>query len=610
MPSLVVEVMQAHKEALLRQERGQMAAMSRRWLQLERELQDQVELFVRRVQMDGLTPGQLQSRRFQLDRYRSLLSQVRGQLDQYSDYAGDLITTRQGEIGRAAIRAASAAIEATGADSGIKVAFDRLPVSAIENMIGLAGDGSPLRDLLTDSYGAGADGMLNQLIRATTLGHNPQVTARAMLRNGLSQSLSRMLNIARTEQLRVGREATRQAYQESGVVEAMRRLATKDSRACVACLLADGETIPLDESLREHPQGRCTTIPIVSGLPLAEWEKGRDWFAKADPATQRKILGNGKFTAWRDGRFDLDQLIQVRENSTWGDTLQPASLADLLAGNARPFVVRQPDPDRDAGGSIVRQPEPEPEREVAPIFTDRKEAQKWADQRFPFQVNYGKLDVDAANVFNQSLLENIQRAPRLEEAVKYVGSSQARNKDIKEYYRPQVEKRVRDFHEKVGYRNEKGTQKEINRLLNQYVRRVPGNTYAYSVYNPNHAQFDGISINEKYGKSLKAMEQSLASDVRSGFHPIGCDTVKSVVDHELAHEIDKIYGLVNDPEFLRRLDRIKRMEGGIADNLSRYATTNDKEVIAEAWAEYLNNPEPREPARLIGELIEQKARGQ
>lgn len=348
---LVVQVMTAHKTALAAQEAQQMAAMARRWSQMEAELQDKVELFTRRVAMDGLTPGQLQSRQFQLDRFGSLLRQVRTELDRYTDYVEPLTVNGQRAAAASGIQVAGTAINAVASDAGVRVAFDRLPIQAVENLVGLAGDGSPLRDLLVNSYGAGADGMLNELIKSTTLGSNPKVTARNMLRNGLGQSLSRMMNISRTEQLRVGRESTRQAYQKSGVVEAYRRLGTKDRRACVACIMADGETLELTESLNEHPSGRCTLIPIVTGLPLIEWEKGRDWLQKASPETQQAVMGKGRFTAWQDGKFDLDQLISVRTNSVWGDSLQPTTLADLLGGTARPYTIREPDPNRLVTGA-------------------------------------------------------------------------------------------------------------------------------------------------------------------------------------------------------------------------------------------------------------------
>ena len=43
--------------------------------------------------------------------------------------------------------------------------------------------------------------------------------------------------------------------------------------------------------------------------------------------------------------------------------------------------------------------------------------------------------------------------------------------------------------------------------------------------------------------------------------------------------------------------------GYIKDNLSKYAMTNLKEFVAEAWSEYLNNPNPRELASHVGEMI-------
>ncbi|MCB0104378.1 MAG: hypothetical protein KDE53_00655, partial [Caldilineaceae bacterium] len=196
MPPLVIDVMTAHKAALLRQEQQQMTAMAQQWRRVEDALQDQVELFARRVADDRLNPSQLRSRQFQLDRYQSLLAQVRIEFDKYTNYADALITERQRTLGRTAITNAGQAIRAVATEAGVRIAFDVLPTAAIENMVALAGNGSPLRDLLVDSYGAASEGMLNQLIRASAVGKNPRETARAMVREGLSQSLNRMMVVA------------------------------------------------------------------------------------------------------------------------------------------------------------------------------------------------------------------------------------------------------------------------------------------------------------------------------------------------------------------------------------------------------------------------------
>ena len=49
----------------------------------------------------------------------------------------------------------------------------------------------------------------------------------------------------------------------------------------------------------------------------------------------------------------------------------------------------------------------------------------------------------------------------------------------------------------------------------------------------------------------------------------------------------------------------------LTNRLSRYSWDNNNpdrysEMIAEAWSEYCNNPEPRKIAETIGQLIEEK----
>lgn len=332
---LVVQVMRTFRKDLLQREAAQRVQMAQRWQSVERALQDEVNTFVERVAADGLTPGQLRSRQFQLDRYASLLAQARREMSRYMDVLAPQIAEQQRTLGAQGIRAATAAINAI---TGTRVGFDVLPIAAIENLVGLAGNGSPLRSLLDASYGAGADGMLQQLINGVALGLNPRVIARNMVRNGLSQSLARVMVVARTEPLRVYRESSRQQYQASGVVTHFRRLATRDRRTCPACLFADGEVYDLPDSLRAHPQCRCTTLPVVDGFKPVEWEKGPDWFKKQPPAIQRKMLGNGVFDAWKRGDIELEQTVSVRQDPTWGDSLRPTPLRDIL--NAKKFFVR------------------------------------------------------------------------------------------------------------------------------------------------------------------------------------------------------------------------------------------------------------------------------
>lgn len=325
----VVAVMTSFKQTLLANELAQMRQMAERWLDVEQALSARIAALAEefaRLAAEGKTPPREEL--FRMDRYQSLLAQLMQELQRYTDYAEDLIANQQRTYGQMAIRHAATAIDASVTDA-VGATFDRLPISAVENMVGLAGDGSPLRHLLVDAWPDAAQGLTSELIRSTALGVNPRETARRM-ENGTTRTLNRMLTIARTEQLRVYKEASRQAYITSGVVEGYFRIATRDHRVCPACMMDDGQFYELGEVMPEHPSGRCAMIPKVIGVDAPKWEKGADWFRRQQPATQQSILGKGKYAAWQDGKFDLDRLVTVRRNDTWGNSLQPTPLRELV----------------------------------------------------------------------------------------------------------------------------------------------------------------------------------------------------------------------------------------------------------------------------------------
>ena len=46
-----------------------------------------------------------------------------------------------------------------------------------------------------------------------------------------------------------------------------------------------------------------------------------------------------------------------------------------------------------------------------------------------------------------------------------------------------------------------------------------------------------LSFNEKYFDNPKMFKESLAKNVKSGYHPRGCDSIESVITHEFAHSL-------------------------------------------------------------------------
>ncbi len=137
-----------------------------------------------------------------------------------------------------------------------------------------------------------------------------------------------------------------------------------------------------------------------------------------------------------------------------------------------------------------------------------------------------------------------------------------------------------------------------------------GGRFGVKVWGYYRYEVSDVILNEKFMADLPKLRFGLITSEKSGFHPPRCNTIKSIVDHELGHAIDYKYGIGRDRRLGEEVDRARQLPGGVRVNVSTYATTNDREFLAESWAEYLNNPQPRETALRVGRLIETIARGE
>jgi SPP1 gp7 family putative phage head morphogenesis protein len=322
--SEVVQIMRAFKADIARAGSQQQAAMARRWLAVERRLMGQMEALAYRMTAVHEAGGVVTTNMLMTEvRYQELLIQLHEEQAKYTVYAERTITNGQQAMASAGVSQSQAAIAAQ-----VSTSFNRLPVSAVEHMVGLTGAGTPLNSLLVQSWPLSAQGLTQALVDGVALGYNPRKVARQMA-EGMTGTLNRMMVIARTEQLRVYRESSLASYKESGIVVGYRRLATHDRRTCAACIMAEGTFYALDEEMPEHPQGRCSMIPVVRGASPIEWQHGQDWFMEQPSETQESILGKGHYEAWRLGKFDLGEVVTVKPNSTWGDSLAVTPLRDL-----------------------------------------------------------------------------------------------------------------------------------------------------------------------------------------------------------------------------------------------------------------------------------------
>jgi SPP1 gp7 family putative phage head morphogenesis protein len=323
--------MQTWRADLLRGDDAMQQAMAQRWLAVEQALQAQIDALALELQGSGRTTlGQLQRSR----RYQQLMRQVDDELARYARFTAERIAARQTALLTAAISHSQAAINAVGADAELLLQFNRLPIAAVENMVGLTGAGTPVGDILADASRIGPDALRQTLIDGIALGRNPLETARRALRQGLAQSFTRMATIARTETLRVYRHTTLESYRQSNLVAAYRRLAAKDTRTCLGCLMADGRQYTLDQPFDEHVNGRCAAIPVLRNTPPVQFETGQQWFARQPENVQRTMLGPTRYDLWQRAEVGLDDLVTRQWDDTWGGALVPATVRSLPGGAA------------------------------------------------------------------------------------------------------------------------------------------------------------------------------------------------------------------------------------------------------------------------------------
>jgi len=329
--SIVVQRMRQFSVDLNARDGETIYQMGKRWMQLENALEADIQLLV-------LELGELQAAGqafniqdvYRLKRYRKLLAQMQTEMTSYNSWAAGYIAENQRTLGVLGINNAAELIQLSFFEAGLGAGtfFDKLPVEAIELMIGNAGKGGPVYTLLQEAYPLAVDQMTNVLIQNIAMGLGPRVTAQAMM-DGVAGSLNHALTVARTEQLRVYREASRQQYESSGAVRGYKRFASKSGNTCALCLALDGEVYPTSELMSVHPNDRCVMLPLLNGVPDPEWELGSDWLKKQDTAVQQKILGPGAQELWAKGDIKLTDLVNKTEHPIWGPSLNRVPLRDL-----------------------------------------------------------------------------------------------------------------------------------------------------------------------------------------------------------------------------------------------------------------------------------------
>lgn len=329
--SEVVRVVRGFKAAILGREAAQMAALADRYLELELSLEDSIAALserVARLESEGKATFWAIQR---LDTYQRFQLRLLASLDEYNAWVSENI--REGQLSFAGLGADHSAATLETVRRGASVPLLPGERERILSMVGFASDGSPLSALLAESGDLVQRVVSRELVSAVGRAQNPRVTARA-IRKATGMALNRAMAIARTEQMRVYREATASGYRAAGV-QLYQRLSARDSAVCIGCLSLDGEISTTDASVDDHVNGHCTSVPWL-GEGQSQMESAQAWFGRQSPEMQRTIMGTpGRYDLYRSGQVSWQELGKHTHDPVWGGAVQPVLVRDLkLAAQA------------------------------------------------------------------------------------------------------------------------------------------------------------------------------------------------------------------------------------------------------------------------------------
>lgn len=237
-----------------------------------------------------------------------------------------------------------------------------------------------------------------------------------------------------------------------------------------------------------------------------------------------------------------------------------------------------------------------------------KEANEFAE-KLGLRADYTGIDIRCANEWNKGLYDMKEKFPEVVENIKFVGSTQIRNKLILQ--------EIENYLRKAGFSKEAITD-SLEYAKREYKIIVNKNAMAVSLFidkdnedpvNIIRAKYQGITMNSLHFKNYEEVTESLKMQVNRKWHPVGCDTVKAVFDHEFGHQLDSFLEIRNKKEMIEILEENKKENGKFLSEYSifnKLDEINIKETIAEGWSEYCNNPNPRELSRKVGKLIERE----
>lgn len=315
------ELARAFKAAIDRQDAAALTRLARTYHQLYLRMQGKLDSLLLAIsQLESPTQGQI----MRLSQYKNLITSLETELTKYAAFVE--VEIRNNAM--AGVELAVRQTEAYLASLGYTMTRS-LPANAIYSMLGFLQEDSPLWKRIGELAPFNTQKVANALLEAVTFGYNPAKTAK-LFENVMGGGLTDAMRMTRTAQLYASREANRVMYvANSDVVTGWMWYSSLDSDTCMACAIEHGTVHGLDETMDSHYNCRCTSIPVVTGYD-DKVQTGADWFNNLSEKQQQDMMGKGAFEAWKDGRFDLSDMVTRRHDDVFGEMLARTPLSELI----------------------------------------------------------------------------------------------------------------------------------------------------------------------------------------------------------------------------------------------------------------------------------------
>lgn len=132
-----------------------------------------------------------------------------------------------------------------------------------------------------------------------------------------------------------------------------------------------------------------------------------------------------------------------------------------------------------------------------------------------------------------------------------------------------------------------------------------------------YGSYDGmlVSLNSVHFNDRETFLKTVQNDVERRFHPEGTASVQGIITHEYGHVIDRYLAgklqktlggrYCSDYVIEKVSERLGMDISECQQSVSEYAMKNNREFLAESFAEYMCSPHPRKVALEVGRVMEE-----